>query len=100
MEAKEKDRLASTSAGEMKSSVSHGFEGSDSGQDARSLVEDPTVGILMATAAAFQNLEIGRLWLFTPSAALGNVAPVSLISTAAGRDIVANELGLIEHGMF
>lgn len=99
-EAKEKDRLALLSAGGMKSSVSHGFEGSESGRDVRSLVEDPTVGILMATAAAFQDLETGRLWLFTPSSALGNVVPVSLISTAAGRDIVANELGLIEHGMY
>ncbi len=64
------------------------------------LIEDPTVGILMATAAAFQDLETGRSWLFTPSPALGNVAPMSLLSTEAGREIVANELGLIQHGMF
>ena len=89
-----------SSVGGIISSVSQVFEEGDSGRDVRSLIEDPTVGILMETAAAFQDLETGRSWLFTPSPAFGDVAPVSLISTAAGREIVANELGLIEHGMF
>lgn len=65
-----------------------------------SLIDDPTIRILMAAAAAFQKLETGRSWLLTASPALGNVAPLSLISTPAGREIIANELGLIEHGMF
>jgi uncharacterized protein (DUF2384 family) len=73
---------------------------SQSRQYVTSLIGDPVVQILMAAAAAFQELEIGKSWLLTPSAALGNVAPVSLISTPAGRKIVGNELGLIEHGMF
>jgi uncharacterized protein (DUF2384 family) len=64
------------------------------------LIEDPIVQILMAAAAAFQDLETGRLWLSTPNSALGNAPPVALIATAAGREMVANELGLIEHGMF
>lgn len=70
------------------------------GQDARALIENPIVQILMAAASAFQELETGRAWLLTPSMSLDNVAPVSLISSQAGREIVANELGLIEHGMF
>ncbi len=65
-----------------------------------SLLEDPIVQILMAAAAAFQDLETGKSWLMTPSPSLGNVAPAALVSTPAGREIVANELGLIEHGMF
>ena len=64
------------------------------------LIEEPVVQILMGAAAAFQDLATGRSWLLTPSPGLGNVAPVSLISTPAGREMVANELGLIEHGMF
>ncbi len=69
-------------------------------QPVSALMEDPVVQILMAAAAAFQKSETGRSWLLTPSPSLGNVAPLSLISTPAGREMVANELGLIEHGMF
>jgi uncharacterized protein (DUF2384 family) len=54
----------------------------------------------MAVAAAFQNVETGRSWLSTPSPSLGNVPPAALITTQSGREMVANELGLIEHGMF
>jgi len=34
-----------------------------------------------------------------PCHGLGNVPPVKLTTTQAGREMVANELGLIEHGM-
>ncbi len=64
------------------------------------ILEDPIVQILMSTAAAFQTVETGRSWLLTPSPSLGNVTPLSLIMTPQGREMVANELGLIEHGMF
>lgn len=69
-------------------------------EDVRFLIEDPIVQILMSAAAAFQKFETGRSWLLTPNAALGNRAPISLIATESGRELVANELGLIEHGMF
>jgi len=72
----------------------------DSRTPVPSLMENPVVQIFMAAAAAFQDVETGRSWLLTPSPSLGNVAPVSLIATQAGRELVANELGLIEHGMF
>jgi hypothetical protein len=71
-----------------------------SGLDTSALIEDPIVNILMAVAAAFQKAETGRSWLLTPSPSLGNVRPLSLITTPTGREMVANELGLIEHGMF
>jgi hypothetical protein len=102
----DRDRLASrktepsSSPGSPEDSGDLHKSESESRQYVTSLIADPVVQILMAAAAAFQELEIGRSWLLTPSAALGNVAPVSLISTPAGREIVANELGLIEHGMF
>jgi hypothetical protein len=64
------------------------------------VIENPIVQILMSAAATFQTVETSRLWLLTPSVSLGNVAPVSLIATPEGRRTVANELGLIEHGMF
>jgi hypothetical protein len=64
------------------------------------LIEDPIIKILMTAAAAFQKVEIGRSWLLTPNPSLGNVAPLSIIKTPEGREMIANELGLIEHGMF
>ena len=70
------------------------------GQDSSLLIEDPIIHTLMMAAAAFQEFETGKAWLLTPSPSLGNVPPLSLIATEAGRELVANELGLIEHGMF
>jgi hypothetical protein len=64
------------------------------------LIDDPIVQVLMSASAAFQNVEAGRSWLFTPNQSLGNLAPVTMISTESGREKVINELGLIEHGMF
>ncbi|MGA8028243.1 MAG: sigma factor [Bryobacteraceae bacterium] len=99
-EVREKGLVAAATAKPEESAASYGLAGTVAGQYVRSLIEDPIVQILMAAAAAFQRLETGRSWLLTPSPSLGNVAPVSLISSRAGREIVANELGLIEHGMF
>jgi RNA polymerase sigma factor for flagellar operon FliA len=87
-------RLPEFSAGEDASEIT------EENQPVSALMEDPVVQILMAAAAAFQKPETGRSWLLTPSPSLGNVTPASLISTKAGREMVANELGLIEHGMF
>ncbi len=39
-------------------------------------------------------------WLKTQNYALGNVAPVSLLDTIPGMEIVLDELGRIEHGVF
>ena len=69
-------------------------------RDVSSLLEDPIVEVLMAVAAAFQDLETGKRWLSTPTPSLGNVTPLSLLSSASGRETIANELGLIQHGMF
>jgi RNA polymerase sigma factor FliA len=100
LEASEKDESALSIGTRREGPTSYGLSESNSGEHVRSLIEDPIVGILMAAAAAFQTLEVGKSWLLTPNPALGKITPISLISTEEGRDIVANELGLIAHGMF
>jgi putative toxin-antitoxin system antitoxin component (TIGR02293 family) len=40
------------------------------------------------------------VWLKAPNYALGNVSPVSLLDTIPGMEIVLDELGRIEHGVF
>jgi len=39
-------------------------------------------------------------WLKTPNYALGNVPPMSLFDTTPGIEMVLDELGRIEHGVF
>ncbi|MFZ4858571.1 MAG: type II toxin-antitoxin system Xre/ParS family antitoxin [Desulfuromonadaceae bacterium] len=39
-------------------------------------------------------------WLKAPNYALGNVSPASLLDTIPGMEIVLDELGRIEHGVF
>lgn len=39
-------------------------------------------------------------WLKTPNYALGNIAPMSLFDTTPGIEMVLDELGRIEHGVF
>jgi putative toxin-antitoxin system antitoxin component (TIGR02293 family) len=41
-----------------------------------------------------------KLWLNTPTIALGNVKPESLLSTISGMQLVRAELGRIEYGVF
>jgi len=39
-------------------------------------------------------------WLKYPSLALGNISPFELLDTSAGVEMVLDELGRIEHGIF
>lgn len=41
-----------------------------------------------------------KLWVKTPSVVFNGEAPVSFLDTSAGFDMVFNELGRIEHGIF
>ncbi len=68
-------------------------------RDSVGLIEDPIIQTLMTVAAAFQSFEAGRAWLLTPNPSFGHAPPLSSVTTEAGRELVANELGLIEHGM-
>ncbi len=40
------------------------------------------------------------VWLKTPNYALGNSAPAALLDTIRGMELVLDELGRIEHGVF
>ena len=40
-----------------------------------------------------------RRWLQTPNIPLGNIAPISLLDTYTGVEMVMDELGRIEHGI-
>jgi len=48
----------------------------------------------------FEDNEKFLLWLHNPSIALGGITPISLIDSSIGIDILKNELGRIEHGVF
>jgi hypothetical protein len=71
-----------------------------SDKEVQNIANSPAVGVLMAAAAAFQDVETGRSWLSTPRVSLGGKTPLTLIATDEGRQVVLNELGLIQNGMF
>jgi putative toxin-antitoxin system antitoxin component (TIGR02293 family) len=48
----------------------------------------------------FGNISKFKQWLDTPSFALGNLKPVSLINDSYGKELVIAELSNISHGIF
>lgn len=48
----------------------------------------------------FDEPEHFYLWLKTPSVALGNLKPVELLKDSYGKELVLNELGRINEGIF
>lgn len=48
----------------------------------------------------FQDRERFLAWMRQPSTALGSNTPLSLLSSRFGTDMVLDELGRIEHGVF
>ncbi len=48
----------------------------------------------------FGSMDKFKLWMKAPSLVFKGEAPVSLLDTSAGFDIVFKELGRIEHGIF
>jgi putative toxin-antitoxin system antitoxin component (TIGR02293 family) len=48
----------------------------------------------------FKDEEKASVWLRIPNYALGNVPPMSLFDTTPGIEMVLDELGRIEHGVF
>jgi len=48
----------------------------------------------------FGNLENFKEWMNSTVMALGNIKPKTLLDTSLGIDILMNELGKIEHGIF
>lgn len=47
----------------------------------------------------FGNMEKLRLWLNTPSYALGNLKPIELLKDSYGKELVISELTRINHGI-
>lgn len=48
----------------------------------------------------FDKPEHFRIWLNTPSVALGREKPINLLDSSFGKDLVLTELNRIEHGIF
>jgi putative toxin-antitoxin system antitoxin component (TIGR02293 family) len=48
----------------------------------------------------FGNLDNFKEWMNSTVMALGNIKPKTLLDTSLGIDILMNELGRIEHGIF
>jgi putative toxin-antitoxin system antitoxin component (TIGR02293 family) len=48
----------------------------------------------------FGNMDKFKLWMKAPSLIFNGEAPVSMLDTSAGFNMVFNELGRIEHGIF
>lgn len=48
----------------------------------------------------FGDLEMFRLWLNTPSIALGKMKPIELLADSYGKEMVMTELVHIEYGIF
>lgn len=48
----------------------------------------------------FGSIDKFKLWVKTPSLVFNGEAPVTFLDTSAGFDMVFNELGRIEHGIF
>jgi putative toxin-antitoxin system antitoxin component (TIGR02293 family) len=54
---------------------------------------------IVHAASVFENAEYGVQWLKEPNEALGGAAPLSLLATVEGDELVHTELGAVEHGM-
>lgn len=48
----------------------------------------------------FEQAESFKIWLNSTSLALGGIAPISLLDSSFGIQMVKDELGRIEHGIF
>jgi putative toxin-antitoxin system antitoxin component (TIGR02293 family) len=48
----------------------------------------------------FGNMEKFKLWMETPSYALGNMKPMELLKDSYGKDLVISELNRINYGIF
>ena len=48
----------------------------------------------------FGNIDKLKLWLNTPSYALGNLKPIELLKDSYGKEMVISELNRINHGIF
>lgn len=56
--------------------------------------------VISKGSKVFSSIKDLQRWLHTPSVALGNETPVSLLDTSFGARIVIDELGRLEYGVY
>jgi putative toxin-antitoxin system antitoxin component (TIGR02293 family) len=57
-------------------------------------------GVAVRGVEVFGEKDVFLTWMSRPSVALGNRKPLDLLSSPLGIDLVLDELGRIEHGVF
>ena len=57
-------------------------------------------GVVAKAADVFGNRDRSLAWLSQPSAALADKAPLDLLGSRFGADLVLDELGRMEHGVY
>ena len=63
-------------------------------------IADKNHEVYKKAVEVFGGKEKALRWMEYPSAALGNIAPIKLIETSVGVQMLLDELGRIEHGIF
>lgn len=56
--------------------------------------------VVARAESVFDGVDIGVAWLREPNISLGGVAPISLLDTELGTELVTDVLGGIEYGIF
>lgn len=55
--------------------------------------------VVVRAESVFDDVDNGLAWLREPNISLGGVAPISLLDTELGAELVTDELGRIEYGI-
>jgi putative toxin-antitoxin system antitoxin component (TIGR02293 family) len=58
------------------------------------------VEVIAKGSKVFEGRDKFLAWMNHPNKALNNKTPMSLLNSKSGTDIILDELGRIEHGMF
>lgn len=56
--------------------------------------------VIVKGLEVFQNQDDLKKWLNTPNRTLGNTEPIELLDTSFGSQLIIDELGRIEHGVY
>ena len=73
-------------------------EGSMSSEESAKLVR--LARVVHRAEEVFEGLDVALDWLKSPNAALSGQAPLNLVDTEMGAELVLDTLGRIEHGVF
>lgn len=56
--------------------------------------------VLLKGLEVFENQEKFKKWIDTPNRSFANTAPIKLLDTSFGTQLVIDELGRLEHGIY